>query len=143
MATVDYTYKALNNQKRITNGTVGQVTFTMEGGTTITSGDILQICVIPKGTLITSATLIKDVAFDSAISAVVNIGINGGSATAFGSALDVKTATGVVNLTAGQYFETGAIVNIVPTLVGTTTVGTIRFVVDYIETRSLSGEYNA
>lgn len=143
MATTDYSYKALNNQKRMTNATVSTLTLTLEGGATMVSGDTYIVSSIPKGALITSCNIILEEVFNAGTSAAVNVG-NAGSATAYASAKDIKTATGVIACTAGQYLESGDSVLVVPTFVGTVpTTGKMHIVFEYIEVHTLSGEYNA
>jgi len=144
MATVDLSYKNLNNQKRMTNASVAWLEFNLGGGVTITSGDSFITCGIPKEALITSIFTEVEVAFNAGTTAVMNIG-NAGSATAYATGVNINAATSgsPISTTAGKYVDAGDTIILTPSWTGTApTTGRVKVIFEYIETATLAGEYN-
>lgn len=144
MATIDLSYKNLNNQKRATNASTATLEI-LPNGTLITSGDSFITCGIPKGALITSITTLVDTAVNAGTTAVMNIG-NASNATAYATGVNIKTATNgsPISATAGQYLASGDTIVLTPSWTGTApTAGIVRVVFEYIETNTLAGSYNS
>lgn len=110
-----------------------------------TSADIYELFELPDNAMAISAGVYMLTAFDSATSAVVDLGFGGDDTLVDGG--DLTSAAGT-NLTGGtnsvipQNKPTGGTVTFKPTYTGATTEGKCRVTVEYIEyTRHEQGEY--
>jgi hypothetical protein len=138
---VDLTTSLRNNETRNSKASVATLAFNLPKGAVVTTGTVYEVGIIPAGALVTSINAVTVTAFDSATSAVANVGI-GASATAIKSALPLKATAGTVVVGTGTgYYAASELVTMTPTIVGATTVGETRIVVEYIMLNERTGSF--
>jgi hypothetical protein len=101
-----------------------------------TSADDYELFVAPNDCYVTKAELFVLTAFDSATSAVANVGLDGGDTLIDGadltSAAD-SVLSGGTNAVVPQFLETGGTITFSPAYTGATTEGKVLMIVEYVE----------
>lgn len=129
-----------NNKKKIATASVGELSYTLPGTLgNATSGESYKIGSVPANCLITSASVVVTTAFDSATTAAIDVGTtDGGDDLADG--VNVK----VVGATAAEgdiYVATATSIYAKLALVGATTTGTVKVVVNFTELEGYEGTF--
>ena len=150
---VDLTAKMRNNESRVTQCVVATLNFKIPGtatqanpsGDTVVTAESYAIGKIPAGAVVTNVSILQTIAFDSVTSIACAIGVTG-ALTLYAAAYNGKTAADTVTAgTAGPNLYYGAATDIIltPTIVGATTVGELKVLVEYIEPAQRTGSYTA
>lgn len=145
MATQNLTRKARLNKKRGPRCAVAVLDYADTSELDITtSADDYQLFVAPYDCYITKAEMLVVTAFDSAVSAVADVGLSGGDTLIDGADLTSAAGTqldGGTNAAVPQFLETGGTITFSPTYSGATTEGKVILVIEYVEiTRCEEGE---
>jgi hypothetical protein len=131
-----------NNRKNNAVATVGTVSYTLPAGVgTMESAETYKVASVPANCLITSVAAIITDAFDSATTAVIDVGTTESGEELIAD-LDGKTA-GVTTSETDVVVATDALTSIyvTPTLTGATTKGTIKVVVNFTELEGYDGKF--
>ena len=144
MATQNLTRKGRLNKKRGERSMVAVLDYADTDLDITTSADDYELFVAPADCYITKAEMLVVTAFDSATSAVADVGIDGGDTLIDGANLTSAAGTqlnGGTNAAVPQFLETGGTITFSPTYTGATTLGKVILVIDYLEIeRSEEGE---
>ena len=132
MATTDST--TYNKRRKRSDSIKATISLSdIGGGVDLTSGDTIQLFKLPAGSMVTGVIVNKLTVFNAGTTATLSVG-DGGSATRFHDAIDVKTATGVVASSAVPYgYAVTDTIDAVVTLDGTAaTTGELEVIVTFV-----------
>lgn len=137
MATQNLTRKARLNKKRGPRSAVAVLDYADTSELDITtSADTYELFVAPNDCYITKAEMLVVTAFDSATSAVADVGLAGGDTLIDGADLTSAAGTqldGGTNAAVPQFLETGGTITFSPTYTGATTEGKVILLIEYVE----------
>lgn len=136
-----------NNFERRTSAAVATLDFSATGnnpqGFTFESGDVLAVAKLPMRSILCMAYATVEEAFDSATSAVLDLG-NASDDDKYLAALDLTVAgTTAVSTNLGALLAAGETIVATPTIVGATTKGRVTFTFVYVDLENTTGRYTA
>lgn len=105
-----------------------------------TSADVFQLAQLPKNIIIISASLTTIVAYNSATSAVLDIGWAGGDELFDGTNIKATAGTEVASSLVPLLAETGGVLTAKPVFVGAPTAGEVLLTIEYVEYEQCTGE---
>jgi len=133
-----------NNKKVLNTAISGRLDYTLVGGMgTVASGETYKIGVIPANAIVTAVKVIVVTGFgsDGTTDSTVNVGTTvGGSELASGV---VITSPAVADGTANEFTATEVGVYATPTITGTAATGTLKVVVEFVETEAYTAMFTA
>jgi hypothetical protein len=137
MATQNLTRNAKLNKKKGTRVACCTLDYADTSELDITtSADAYELFVAPNDCYITKAEMLVLTAFDSATSAVADVGLSGGDTLIDGANLKSAANTklsGGTNAVVPQFLETGGTITFLPTYTGATTAGKVILMIEYVE----------
>lgn len=129
-----------NNKKKIATASVGELSYTLPGSLgNATSGESYKVGSVPANCVITSASLVVTTAFDSATTATVEVGTTDGGDEIL-SATNVKV-TGATAAEGDIYVSALTSIYATPAIVGATTTGTVKVVINFTELDGYEGTF--
>lgn len=138
MATVNST-KYNRNRKRVDCMTATITLGDVGGGVDLVSGDVIQLFKVPAGAVVLDVIVNKKTSFNAGTSCTLSVG-DGGSATRFHNAIDVKTATGLVASAGIPYqYATSDTIDAVVTITGAITTGELEVEVVFLSPNEVTG----